>query len=67
MDPVLIGVIFLFVLTAMLMSGIRIAYATALCGFVWLFLLRAFARAPGSTRWCLRQRRHQRRPHYLTQ
>ena len=47
MDPVLIGVIFLFVLTAMLMSGIRIAYATALCGFFGLFLMRGFAPAAG--------------------
>lgn len=47
MDPVTIGVIFLFILTAMLMSGIRIAYATALCGFFGLLLLRGFKPAAG--------------------
>lgn len=47
MDPVNTGIIFLFVLTLMLMSGMRIAYATALCGFVGLWILRGFNPAAG--------------------
>ena len=47
MDPVITGIIFLFVLTLMLMSGMRIAYATALCGFFGLWILRGFNPAAG--------------------
>lgn len=42
MDPVTIGIISLVVLTLMLFSGMRIAFATALCGFVGLWILRGY-------------------------
>jgi len=45
MDPVTIGLISLVVLTAMLFSGMRIAFATALCGFVGLWILRGYSPA----------------------
>jgi tripartite ATP-independent transporter DctM subunit len=42
MDPVTVGVISLIALTIFLMSGIRIAFATALCGFLGLWILRGY-------------------------
>ncbi|MGE0425457.1 MAG: TRAP transporter large permease [Reyranellaceae bacterium] len=42
MDPVSIGVISLVSLTLFLMSGVRIAFATALCGFFGLWILRGY-------------------------
>jgi tripartite ATP-independent transporter DctM subunit len=45
MDNVTIGLIFLGVLTALLFSGMRIAFATALCGFIGLWVLRGYTPA----------------------
>lgn len=42
MDPVSVGVLSLLALTAFLMSGVRIAFATALCGFFGLWILRGY-------------------------
>ena len=42
MDPVSIGVLSLLALTLFLMSGVRIAFATALCGFFGLWILRGY-------------------------
>jgi tripartite ATP-independent transporter DctM subunit len=42
MDPITIGVISLVALTLFLMSGVRIAFATALCGFCGLWILRGY-------------------------
>ena len=42
MDPVSIGVVSLIALTLFLMSGVRIAFATALCGFFGLWILRGY-------------------------
>jgi tripartite ATP-independent transporter DctM subunit len=47
MDSVTIGVIFLGVLTVFLFSGMRIAFATAICGFIGLWVLRGYAPAAG--------------------
>jgi tripartite ATP-independent transporter DctM subunit len=41
-DPITVGVISLVALTLFLMSGVRIAFATALCGFCGLWLLRGY-------------------------
>jgi len=41
-DPISLGIISLVVLTLLLMSGVRIAFATALCGFVGLWLMRGY-------------------------
>jgi tripartite ATP-independent transporter DctM subunit len=45
MDPVTLGILSLVVLTLFLMSGMRIAFATAICGFLGLWLLRGYAPA----------------------
>jgi len=45
MDPVTLGVISLLALTVFLMSGMRIAFATALCGFLGLWMLRGYGPA----------------------
>jgi len=45
MDPVTIGLISLGVLTLMLFSGMRIAFAAALCGFAGLWILRGYSPA----------------------
>lgn len=42
MDPISLGVVSLVALTLLLMSGMRIAFATALCGFCGLWLLRGY-------------------------
>ena len=42
MDPVAAGYLSLLVLTAFLVSGVRIAFATALCGFAGLWVLRGY-------------------------
>jgi tripartite ATP-independent transporter DctM subunit len=42
MDPVSIGIVSLVALTLFLMSGVRIAFATALCGFFGLWILRGY-------------------------
>ena len=47
MDPVNVGIIFLGVLTVFLFSGMRIAFATAICGFIGLWVLRGYAPAAG--------------------
>jgi tripartite ATP-independent transporter DctM subunit len=41
-DPVSIGVLSLVALTLFLASGVRIAFATAMCGFFGLWLLRGY-------------------------
>lgn len=45
MEPVTLGVVSLVVLTLFLMSGMRIAFATAICGFLGLWLLRGYSPA----------------------
>ena len=45
MDPIALGLIALLALTATLMSGMRIAFATALCGFAGLWILRGYTPA----------------------
>lgn len=47
MDPTTIGAVFLGVLTLFLFSGMRIAFATAICGFIGLWVLRGYAPAAG--------------------
>jgi tripartite ATP-independent transporter DctM subunit len=42
MDPISIGLWSLLALTLLLVSGLRIAFATALCGFLGLWLLRGY-------------------------
>src|SRR3990167_7662423 len=42
MEPVSIGVLSLVALTLFLVSGIRIAFATAMCGFAGLWILRGY-------------------------
>lgn len=42
MDPVTIGFLSLLVLTVFLISGVRIAFATAMCGFFGLWMLRGY-------------------------
>jgi tripartite ATP-independent transporter DctM subunit len=41
-DPVSLGALSLFALTLFLASGMRIAFATAMCGFVGLWMLRGY-------------------------
>jgi tripartite ATP-independent transporter DctM subunit len=41
-DPISLGVVSLLALTLMLMSGVRIAFATALCGFIGLWIMRGY-------------------------
>lgn len=45
MDPIALGLIALLALTAALVSGMRIAFATALCGFAGLWILRGYTPA----------------------
>lgn len=47
MDPITLGILGMLVLTVFLVSGMRIAYATALCGFAGLWLLRGYKPAAG--------------------
>ena len=42
MDPVFLGILSLVALTLLLLSGVRIAFATALCGFLGLWMLRGY-------------------------
>ncbi|MCB1511006.1 MAG: TRAP transporter large permease, partial [Hyphomicrobiaceae bacterium] len=42
MDPITLGVLSLGVLTLLLVSGVRIAFATAICGFAGLWILRGY-------------------------
>ncbi|WP_422002078.1 TRAP transporter large permease [Reyranella sp.] len=42
MDPVSTGILALTALTLFLLSGVRIAFATAMCGFFGLWLLRGY-------------------------
>ena len=42
MDPVILGLLSLVALTVFLVSGVRIAFATALCGFFGLWMLRGY-------------------------
>lgn len=42
MDPISLGVLSLGILTLFLLSGMRIAFATALCGFLGLWMLRGY-------------------------
>ena len=42
MDPIALGLVSLLALTLMLFSGMRIAFATALCGFIGLWALRGY-------------------------
>jgi tripartite ATP-independent transporter DctM subunit len=41
-DPINLGVLSLFALTLLLVSGVRIAFATALCGFAGLWIMRGY-------------------------
>jgi len=45
MDPISLGLLTLIALTVMLMSGIRIAFATAITGFIGLWVLRGYVPA----------------------
>lgn len=45
MDPISLGLLALVALTVMLMSGIRIAFATAITGFIGLWILRGYVPA----------------------
>ncbi|MBC8239238.1 MAG: TRAP transporter large permease subunit, partial [Alphaproteobacteria bacterium] len=45
MDPISLGLLALIALTVMLMSGIRIAFATAITGFIGLWILRGYVPA----------------------
>jgi len=47
MEPIVIGLIGVVVFALMLVSGMRIAYATALTGFVGLWVLRGYKPAAG--------------------
>ena len=42
MDPVILGIVSAVALTLFLLSGVRIAFATALCGFLGLWMLRGY-------------------------
>jgi tripartite ATP-independent transporter DctM subunit len=42
MEPITLGIISLGVLTLLLLTGMRIAFATAICGFVGLWILRGY-------------------------
>jgi tripartite ATP-independent transporter DctM subunit len=42
MDPISLGVWSTLVLTLLLISGVRIAFATALCGFAGLWIMRGY-------------------------
>jgi tripartite ATP-independent transporter DctM subunit len=41
-DPINLGVLSLLALTLLLVSGVRIAFATALCGFAGLWIMRGY-------------------------
>jgi tripartite ATP-independent transporter DctM subunit len=45
MEPVSVGILSLVALTLFLVSGVRIAFATALCGFLGLWMLRGYGPA----------------------
>ncbi|MBT3491620.1 MAG: TRAP transporter large permease [Rhodospirillaceae bacterium] len=45
MDPITLGILALVALTVLLMSGIRIAFATAITGFIGLWVLRGYVPA----------------------
>jgi tripartite ATP-independent transporter DctM subunit len=45
MDPIAMGLLSLVGLTVLLFSGMRIAFATALCGFIGLWVLRGYVPA----------------------
>ena len=45
MDPITLGILALLALTVMLASGIRIAFATAITGFLGLWILRGYVPA----------------------
>ena len=45
MDPIALGLLSLVALTIMLFTGMRIAFATALCGFIGLWALRGYVPA----------------------
>lgn len=47
MDPVTVGIVGIFGLSLLLVSGMRIAYATALCGLIGLWALRGYEPAAG--------------------
>jgi tripartite ATP-independent transporter DctM subunit len=47
MDPVTVGIIGILGLSLLLVSGMRIAYATALCGLLGLWALRGYGPAAG--------------------
>lgn len=42
MEPITLGVLSLGILTLLLVSGVRIAFATAICGFIGLWMLRGY-------------------------
>ena len=66
MEPVSIGVLSFVALTLFLVSGVRIAFATAMCGFFGLWILRGYdpaaslsarpswATSSTTTCWCCR-------------
>ena len=45
MDPIALGLLAIVILTMMLFTGMRIAFATAICGFVGLWVLRGYVPA----------------------
>ncbi len=45
MDPITLGVLSIIALTLLLISGVRIAFATAMCGFFGLWILRGYGPA----------------------
>ena len=45
MDPIALGLLAIVFLTMMLCTGMRIAFATAICGFVGLWVLRGYVPA----------------------
>jgi tripartite ATP-independent transporter DctM subunit len=47
MDPVTVGIIGIVGLSLLLVSGMRIAYATAMCGLIGLWVLRGYEPAAG--------------------
>ncbi|MGH8678435.1 MAG: TRAP transporter large permease, partial [Burkholderiales bacterium] len=47
MDPVTVGIVGILGLSLLLVSGMRIAYATALCGLLGLWALRGYEPAAG--------------------
>ena len=47
MDPITVGIVGIVGLSVLLVSGMRIAYATALCGLIGLWVLRGYEPAAG--------------------